>query len=98
MIERARQSNHKEFVRTLKTSYKFENKNPWWDAVQMTMTEFCNNSKYLPIKMSVYSYQNSGDHPHYGSVITTTREIEMGIVELVLLNKKGKPAGTLKFN
>lgn len=64
----------------------------------MTMTEFCNNSKFLPIKLSVYSYQNSGEHPLYGSVITSTREIEMGIVKLNLLDKKGRYAGVLNFN
>jgi hypothetical protein len=46
----------------------------------------------------VYSYQNSGEHPLYGSVITSTREIEMGIVKLNLLDKKGRYAGVLKFN
>jgi hypothetical protein len=66
----------------------------------MTMTEFCNNSKFLPIRLSVFSYQNSGDHPCYGKVITSTREIEMLPEDgkLWLLNDKGKKAGYLQFN
>jgi hypothetical protein len=65
----------------------------------MTMTEFCNNSKYLPIRLSVYSYQNSGDHPCYGSVITSTRDIEMLTDgKLWITNKKGKKTGYIVFN
>ena len=65
----------------------------------MTMTEFCNNSKFLPLRLSVYSYQNSGDHPCYGSVITTTRDIEMlSDGKLAITNKKGKKTGYLVFN
>ena len=43
----------------------------------MSMAEFCNNNKYLPLRFSVYSYVNSGDHPRYGSVVCTLKDIEM---------------------
>jgi hypothetical protein len=63
------------------------------------MPEFCNCNKYLPIRLSVYSYINAGDHPLYGSVITTTRDIEMlpdGCLELK--DAKGQVNGHIKFN
>lgn len=60
----------------------------------MTMTEFCNNNKFLPMRLSVFKYTNSGDHPSYGSVVTTTRDIEMlpdgPEGKLYLNNSKGK--------
>jgi len=65
----------------------------------MSMTEFCNNNKLLPIRLSVYSYVNSGEHPMYGYVDTTTREIEMRPNNMLpLKDAKGKDAGYIKFN
>ena len=32
LIERSRSVDKHDFVRVLKTSYKFENREPWWDA------------------------------------------------------------------
>ena len=32
LIERARVNNHKDYVRVLQTQYKFNCKEPWWDA------------------------------------------------------------------
>ena len=67
----------------------------------MTMSELCNNNKLLDLRLTVKSRTNSGDHPIYGSVTTSTREIEMLPEKekvLQLKDVKGKPAGTVKFN
>ena len=67
----------------------------------MHMSELCNNNKNLPLRLTVASYTNSGDDPIYGSIVTSTKEIEMlpeKDMTLQLKNKKGKPAGTIKFN
>jgi|688.fasta_scaffold419155_2 hypothetical protein len=65
----------------------------------MTMTEFCGNNKFLPMKISVYNYQNSGDHPCYGTVVLTTRDIEMTLGQnIAIKNEKGKVRGHIKFN
>lgn len=32
LIERSRSIDRHDFVRVLKTAYKFENREPWWDA------------------------------------------------------------------
>lgn len=66
----------------------------------MTMSEMCNNNKNLPLKFSVYSYINSaGEHPLYGSVISSMKEIEAADKKsLKLKNKKGGPAGFIRFN
>lgn len=88
-----------DLVRVFKTSSKFDDSKPWWDAHSMSMTEFCNNNKLLPIRLSVYNYVNSGNHPLYGSVDTTTREIEMlPNGELKIKNLKGQVTGTIKIN
>ena len=64
----------------------------------MTMAEFCNNNKYLPLRFSVYSYTNSGDHPRYGFAECTLKQIEMlGDNPLVIRNSKGKKTGELLF-
>jgi len=63
------------------------------------MSEFCNGDKYLPLKFSVYSYTNFGDHPLYGSVVCNMKDIEMakdGTLEI--FDKKGKLGGYIKFN
>jgi len=101
LIERARQkrADQNDMVKVYKTTYKFSNTDPWWDAEQISMPEFCNCNKYLPIRLSVYSYINAGDHPLYGSVTTTTRDIEMlpdGCLELQ--DNKGQVNGYIKFN
>ena len=63
------------------------------------MTDFCNNNKFLPLRLSVYSYVNTGDHPFYGSVCCTTRDIEMlPDKKLDIIDKKGEKAGTLSIN
>lgn len=67
----------------------------------MTMSELCNNNKALPIRLTVKSYTNSGDDPIYGSVITTTRAIEMLPEKnrtLQLKEPSGKPGGSITFN
>lgn len=86
-------------MKVYKTNYKFQSTNPWWDPHLMTMTEFCNNNKHLPIRLSVYNYSNSGEHKMYGSVEITTRGIEMlpGKV-LELRDAKGKVNGRIQFN
>jgi len=82
--------------------YRSDNKhdcNPWWDAEQITMPEFCNCNKYLPIKLTILSYVNSGEHPCYGSVTTTTRDIEMlPDKRLTIKNSKGEENGYIQFN
>ena len=46
----------------------------------------------------MYNYTNSGEHKKYGSVDTTTRNIEMLAANiLTLTDAKGKPKGTIKF-
>lgn len=77
MIERGKIEQPGEWMRVFKTEFKYDEINPWWDAYQMSMTNFCNNNKTLPIRISVRSYRNAGQHPFYGTVVTTTREIEM---------------------
>lgn len=64
----------------------------------MTMAEFCNNNKYLPLRISVFSYTNSGDHPKYGSVICNLKDIEMlGKSEMAIRNTRGKKTGSIRF-
>ena len=86
-------------VRVEKSNVMFDSTEPWWETMQLTMTEFCNNNKFLPIRLSVYSFSNSGDNKMYGSVTTTTREIEMLQDEkkLQLKDDNGKVAGILTF-
>lgn len=64
------------------------------------MTEFCNNNKELPLRISVYNYQNNGDHKLYGQVLTSAKQIEMKAVghQLPLTNAKGKRVGHIAFN
>ena len=66
-----------DFVQVHKTNYKFDETNPWWDPYEMPMSELCNNNKNLPLRLTVASYTNSGDDPIYGSITTTTKDIEM---------------------
>lgn len=62
------------------------------------MNSLCNNNKKLPIRFSVYSFRNFGQHKCYGSVITSLREIEMGRKKLELKNKRGKTAGFVEVS
>ena len=64
------------------------------------MTEFCNNNKQLPLRISVYNYKNHGAHKLYGFVEITARGIEMAynVNKLALTNKKGKVKGHIEFN
>ena len=96
IIERAKQNNQKEFVRVHQTQYKFNKTEPRWDTTQMAMTDFCLNNKYLPLRFSVYSYQNSGTHPKYGEAVCTLKDIEMN-PEIAIKNSKGKVKGKLRF-
>jgi hypothetical protein len=99
MIERGKMNIDNEWMRVFKTDNKFDDPSPWWDAYQMTMTDFCNNNKHLPIRLTVKSYVNSGDHPVYGSIITTTRDIEMangGMMDITDI--KGRKSGSISFN
>ena len=87
-------------LRVQKTGVKFDTTNPWWDTMQLGMTEFCNNDKYLPIRFSVYSFSNSGPNQMYGSVTCTTRDIEMlpeAKKEMKIKDSKGKVTGKLEF-
>ena len=61
----------------------------------MKLTDFCNNNKLLPIRLSVLSFENSGEHQLYGRVITSVREIEMGKNKLELLSKRKRRVGYL---
>lgn len=64
----------------------------------MTLSEFCNNNKYLPLRFSVYSYTNSGDHPKYGDVVLTLKDIEMRVEqEIAIKNARGKNKGWIQF-
>ena len=62
------------------------------------MTDFCNNNKTQPIRISAFSYGNSGSHQLYGRIVTSVREIEMGLTELELRNKRGKKMGVLRVD
>ena len=89
--------NTEDWVRVLKTNYTFDNKNPLWDPIACSMSEICNSNKVLPLRLSVYSYDNSGEHFLYGRVVTTIREIEMGCTTLQIRNPKGKVSGKINF-
>ena len=63
------------------------------------MTEFCNNNKQLPLRISVHNYKNQGSHDLYGSLDITTRGIEMNPnIPLQIKNAKGKVTGSITFN
>jgi hypothetical protein len=49
-------------VKVFKTDYKAGNCNPWFDAEEIPLPEFCNCNKYLPIKLTIFNYANAGDH------------------------------------
>lgn len=77
LIERGKIDRPGEWMKVFKTDYVSGNLTPSWDTYQLTMTDFCNNNKSLPLRLSVKSYRNSGECPTYGESITSTREIEM---------------------
>ena len=88
-------------MQVYKTDYRFDEYKPWWDPYEMGMSELCNNNKNLPLRLTVASYTNSGDDPTYGSIVTSTKEIEMlpeKNMTLQLKDRRGKPAGTITFN
>ena len=63
------------------------------------MSELCSNNKNIPLKFSVYSYINSGEHELYGSVLCSFKEIEKADPKILKLkNKSGGAAGFLRFN
>lgn len=39
------------------------------------MAEFCDNNKYLPLRISVSSFTEKGDHPTYGSIVCNLKDI-----------------------
>lgn len=99
MIERGKIDKPGEWMRVFKTDFKYEDTNPWWDAYQMSMTDFCNNNKLCPLRLTVRSHLNHGIHPLYGRVETTTREIEMAKDnKLELKDDSNKVRGSIQFN
>ena len=61
-----REKKDGDFVQVYKTRDKFDETNPWWDPVEMPLSELCNGNKNLPVRFTVASYTNSGDDPLYG--------------------------------
>lgn len=64
------------------------------------MTQFCNNNKTLPLRITVKHSMNHGDHKVYGQMTTSAKEIEMQAVgdELDIKDSKGKKVGNIAFN
>ena len=86
----------KDWVRVTKTAVIFDKcKNLNFEHINFKLTDFCNNNKVLPIRISVYCYANAGDHELYGRVITSVREIEMGGETLEIISKRDKTMGHL---
>ena len=86
-------------VRVFTTSTAHDETNPWWEPHTLFMTEFCNNNKQLPLRISVKNYSNNDAHKMYGSVEVTTRGIEMlSGGQLNLTNEAGKVTGSIRFN
>ena len=62
LIERARQINSEsepnssEMVKVYKTTTAHDNLHPWWEPTTLFMTDFCNNNKQLPLRISVMHY------------------------------------------
>ena len=69
-----------------------------FDTIEARLTEFCNNDKTLPIRISVLSYDNSDDHQLYGKTITSVREIGMGRTKLEITNKRGRAMGHISVD
>ena len=89
----------KDWVRICQTKFIFNQHTDLnFDHVSMKMTDFCNNNKTLPIRINVFSYENSGDHKLYGRVITSVREIELGNTDLELISKRNKLMGMLTID
>lgn len=61
----------------------------------LRMSDISNNNKKLPLRFSVNSFKNFGQHHCYGHVITSLREIEMGQEVFNLTNNSNKITGTL---
>ena len=91
LIERARQMKTKDYLKVLQTAYCYLETQPKWENHQLTMIEVCNNQKDLPLKLTVQSYQTSGEHLTYGTCETTMQELmEMNEKILFLNNAKGR--------
>ena len=83
-------------MRVFKTNFEFDKcKDLNFDPILFKMTDFCNNNKTLPIRVSVYNYSNAGDHELYGRVVTSVREIEMGKLDFEIISKRNKMMGNL---
>lgn len=66
-IERARQNeDRQDMVKVFRTPTAHDEIKPWWEPTTLFMTEFCNNNKQLPIRISVKNYVNAGTHKVYG--------------------------------
>jgi len=78
-----------DWVRIYKTDYIFSSNKPYWDPFNLKMSTLCNNNKKLPLRISVLSFANSGEHFLYGQVITSVREIEMGKTVMQLTSRRG---------
>ena len=87
----------KDWVRVHKTNFISDRHRKLnFDSLNTKMTDFCNNNKKLPVRISVYNYTNSGDHELYGRVVTSVREIEMRRGQnFELINKRNKCMGHL---
>ena len=86
----------RDYVRVHKTDFIFDQcKDLNFDGLELKLTNFCNNNKTVPVRISVYCYTNSGDHELYGRVVTSVKEIEMGKEKLELINKRNKNMGYL---
>lgn len=53
-------------VKVFRTPTAHDEIKPWWEPTTLFMTEFCNNNKQLPIRISVKNYVNAGTHKVYG--------------------------------
>ena len=51
-----------DWVRVHKTDWMFNTTECNWDPITIKLTTLCNNNKTLPLRMSLFCYQNSGEH------------------------------------
>lgn len=51
-----------DWVRIYKSDYIFANSSPYWDPFNLKMSTLCNNNKKLPLRITVLSFANSGEH------------------------------------
>jgi len=50
----------KDMVNVHQTNRAYGECKPWWEPEKLAMTEFCNNDKTLPLKITVFNYSNNG--------------------------------------